>query len=221
MAAPMASLGPAVDVPGPSWYPGAASPLGWPSPAGAAPAASSGLAAGLCSLTFERRAASSLGPPWLPGHAALRHPGSAIWPRWCLAGGAGAAALLSRRDSGWLQSLLAGGGGASTVHIAAGGCKGRQEGERDRSPAPGWDRLPSLLGQRDWSKASPGPSPAARGCLPLTGALSSTGVALPAGCALTQEGAAPMGALCSTGAAEEQLPGPGKPTGCGREDKAT
>lgn len=161
MAAPMASLGPAVDVPGPSWYPGAASPLGWPSPAGPAPAASSGLAAGLCSLTFERRAASSLGSPWLPGHAALRHPGSAIWPRWCLAGGAGAAALLSRRDWGWLQSLLAGGVGASAVQIGAGG-----------------------------------------------GALSSTGVALPAGGALTQVGAAAMGPLCSTGAAEEQLPGP-------------
>ena len=149
MAAPMASLGPAVDVPGPSWYPGAASPLGWPSPAGPAPAASSGLAAGLCSLTFERRAASSLGSPWLPGHAALRHPGSAIWPQWCLAGGAGAAALLSRRDSGWLQSLLAGGVGASAVQIGAGGCKGRQEGERsDLQPQGGTGSHPS------WAKGT-------------------------------------------------------------------
>lgn len=80
-AAPTASVGPAVGIPGPTWFPGAASPLGWPSPPGPAPAASLGLAVGFCSPTLKRRAASSPGPPWLPGPASISRCGNPRGPR--------------------------------------------------------------------------------------------------------------------------------------------
>jgi len=53
------------------------------------------------------------------------------------------------------------------------------------------------------------------GYLPLTGAHASTGFALPSVCVVAQVGAAPVSAFRSTGAAQEQLPGPGETNGLG------
>ena len=49
--------------------------------------------------------------------------------------------------------------------------------------------------------------------LPHTCAQTSTAVALPAGCVVSEARAAPVGALSSTGGAQEQFPGPGKANG--------
>jgi len=80
-AAPAISVGPAVDVLGPTWNPGAASPLGWPSPLGPAPAASSGLAVGLSSPMFEGGAAPSPGSACLPGLSSISRRGNPRGPR--------------------------------------------------------------------------------------------------------------------------------------------
>ena len=80
-AAPMASLEPAVNNLLPAWCSGVPSPLGWSSPPGPAPAASLGLAVGFCSPTLKRRAASSPGPPWLPGPASISRCGNPRGPR--------------------------------------------------------------------------------------------------------------------------------------------
>ena len=97
-AAPTASVGPAVGIPGPTWFPGAASPLGWPSPPGPAPAASSGLAAGLRIPMLTRRAASSPGPPWLPGPASSSCCGNSRGPRCSLSSVSVGAAVITK---GW------------------------------------------------------------------------------------------------------------------------
>ena len=56
----------------------------------------------------------------------------------------------------------------------------------------------------------------------LTVVHASTAGALPGACSVGQVGAAPVGAFGSTGAAQEQLPGPGEEAkGCGCEDKAS
>lgn len=49
--------------------------------------------------------------------------------------------------------------------------------------------------------------------MPLTGAHTSTALTLPDVYVAGQEGAVLVSALCSTGAAEEQLPGPGEAEG--------
>jgi len=97
-AAPAASVGSAVGILGPTWYPGAASLLGWPSPPGPEPAMFSGLALGLCSPMFERRAASSPGPSWLPGPTSISPRGIPRGPR-CPPQRVGVGAALSTR--GW------------------------------------------------------------------------------------------------------------------------
>ena len=103
--------------------------------------------------------------------AELQQLGSVGWPRRWLDGGAGAAVLGLLGAVGWLQALLAGSAEGSELRNGAGGCKGRREGQQEEPVAPGRDRLPSLLGQRDSLKAAastcrqalPGPSAAARG----------------------------------------------------------
>ena len=153
--------------------------------------------------------------------AELQQLGSVGWPRRWLDGGAGAAVLRLLGAVGWLQALLAGSAEGSELRDGAGGCKGRWEGQQDEPVAPGRDRLPSLLGQRDSLKAAastccqalPDPSPEPRDSLPLTGTQASTAVALPGGGCVAQAGAPSVGAHSSTGAAQDQLPRPGEAKG--------
>ena len=74
------------------------SPLGWPSPPGPAPAASVGLAAGVCIPMLTRRAASSPGPPWLPGPASSSCCGNSRGPRCSLSSVSVGAAVITK---GW------------------------------------------------------------------------------------------------------------------------
>ena len=136
-------------------------------------------------------------------HAELGQLGAAGWARCCLAGGARTGVFRRRKAVGWPLYHWAGSAGAGRIRVGAGGCKERQEGQQDEHAAPGQDRLPSLMGQRDCGEATlstrcqalPGPSPAAHGSLPLTGARTSAGVALPAVSAHGPEGAAPVRAF--------------------------
>jgi len=81
---------------------------------------------------------------------------------------------------------------------------------------------PPFLGQRESGKAAlsstrcqvlPGPCLGKHDWLHLTGAHASTAVTLPAVNSVAQVGAPSVGPFCSTGAAEEQLPGPGEANG--------
>ena len=153
--------------------------------------------------------------------AELQQLGSVGWPRRWLDGGAGAAVLGLLGAVGWLQALLAGSAEGSELRDGAGGCKGRREGQQEEPVAPGRDRLPSLLGQRETLKAAASaccqvladPSPVPRDSLPLTGTQASTSVAVPLVRSDARVGAFSVGALRSTGAARDQLPGPGEAKG--------
>lgn len=153
--------------------------------------------------------------------AELQQLGSVGWPRRWLDGGAGAAVLGLLGAVGWLQALLAGSAEGSELRNGAGGCKGRREGQQEEPVAPGRDRLPSLLGQRETLKAAASaccqvladPSPVPRDSSPLTGTQASTSVAVPLVRSDARVGAFSVGALRSTGAARDQLPGPGEEKG--------
>ena len=114
------------------------------------------------------------------------------------------------------------GAGSGALRVAAGGCKGKQKGHWDEAAALSRNGLPSFLGQREPGRtalssshcqALPGACLGNHNCLRLTGAHASTAVTLPAVNSVAQVGASSVGPFCSTGAAEEQLPGPGEANG--------